>query len=142
MLNGVKLSCQFNSNIENLSESGPEIYISKVYIGKFNIDSKYNPGIFANKDFTSDEIIEKAPFIESQLDKSNDISRDYSLNTKNGKVALGYISLYNHSDNPNAILYFDNNIVIIKTKKPIKKDQEIFISYDNDYWKTINNKNY
>ena len=114
-----------------------------IYINKSNIGGKYGRGIFANKDFTLDEIIEKAPFIEDQLDNFNGVTRDYVFNTKDGKVALafGYVSLYNHSDNPNAMWYFENDNIIIKTKNPIKKGQEIFISYGNDYWKTRNHLN-
>lgn len=132
----LKLSYHFNYSIENFSEF--EYLNPGIYINKSDIGGKYGRGIFAARDFTIDELIEKAPFIEDQLDKFNGVSRDYVFNTKDGKVALafGYVSLYNHSDDPNAIWYFDGDRVIIKTKKPIKKGQEIFISYGNDYWKT------
>ena len=134
----LKLSYQFNCNIENFSEFGC-LYPS-IYINKSNIGGKYGRGIFANKDFIIDEIIEKAPFIEDKLEKFNGISRDYVFNTREGYVGLGfgYASLYNHNDEPNAVWYFDNDKIIIKTKKPIKKGQEISISYGNDYWNTRN----
>lgn len=132
----LKLSYQLNWISENLSDSG---YINYgIYIAKSEIGGKYGRGIFGNKDFLINEIIEKAPFIEDQLDNFNGISRDYVFNTKNNKAALafGYVSLYNHSDVPNAMWYFDNDKIIIKTQAPIKKGQEIFISYGNEYWKT------
>jgi hypothetical protein len=137
----LKLSYQLNCNVENFSEFG--CLYPGIYIGKSNIGGKYGRGIFANKDFTIDEIIEKAPYIEDKLEKFNGVSRDYVFNTKEGKVALafGYASLYNHNDDPNAIWYFEDERVVIKTKKPIKKEQEIFISYGNEYWKSRNHMN-
>lgn len=134
----LKLSYQLNCSMENFSDFG--CLYSSISIGKSDIGGKYGRGIFASKDFTIGEIIEKAPYIEDQIDKFNGVSRDYVFNTKDGKVALafGYASLYNHSDDPNAVWYFEDDNVVIKTRNPIKKGQEIFISYGNDYWKTRN----
>lgn len=129
----LKLSYQLNCSVENFSEIG--CLNSSIIIAKSDIGGKYGRCIFANKDFTIDEIIEKAPYIEDTLDKFIGVSRDYVFNTKDRKAALafGYVSLYNHSDDPNAMWYFEDEMIVIKTKKPIKKGQEIFISYGNDY---------
>ena len=52
-------------------------------------------------------------------------------------VALGYGSLYNHSNTPNANWTNDveNKTFIFFSTKPIKKGEEIFIYYgDENYW--------
>jgi hypothetical protein len=132
----LKLSYQINCRTENFSDVG--CINPNIYIGQSEIGGKYGRGIFANRDFTIDEIFEKAPYIEDKLDKFNGISRDYVFNTKDGLVALGfgYASLYNHSDEPNATWYFEKDRIVFKTLKPIKKDTEILVSYGTDYWKT------
>lgn len=132
----LKLSYQTNCKVENFSEFG--CINPTLYIGKSQIGGKYGRGVFASRDLTIDEIIEKAPYIEDKLEKFIGISRDYVFNTKEGHVALGfgYASLYNHSEEPNASWYFDNDRIVFKTIKPIKKDSEVLVSYGTDYWKT------
>jgi len=46
-------------------------------------------------------------------------------------MPLGNGAIYNHSSDPNAHYDYDriNNLIIFKTDKPIKKDEEIFVSY-------------
>ena len=135
----LKLSNQFNFKIENFSDFG--CINPTLYIGKSNIGGKYGRGVFASRDLSIDEIIEKSPFIEDKLEKFIGISRDYVFNTKDGNVVLGfgYASLYNHSEEPNASWYFENDRIVFKTTKPIKKDSEVLVSYGGDYWKTRKN---
>jgi len=47
---------------------------------------------------------------------------------------LGYISIYNHNDNNNAIWTTSDNGICIKTIKEINAGQEVFIHYGDNYW--------
>ncbi|MFM2385989.1 MAG: hypothetical protein RL660_746 [Bacteroidota bacterium] len=50
-------------------------------------------------------------------------------------VALGYISIYNHSYSANAEyeMDFDNNTITISTVRDIAKGEEITINYNGDH---------
>jgi hypothetical protein len=113
---------------------------SNVYLKQSNVGGKYGRGVFANKDFTKDEIIELAPYIEGDTTNMIGIVRDYvfgkGANGLRSVIAFGYASLYNHSDTPSAIWNVDDSYVIIKALKPIKKDDEILVSYGDGYWRT------
>lgn len=58
-------------------------------------------------------------------------------------IALGYGSLYNHSDNCNTTYYFDKEkeLMIFEAIQPIAKNQEITINYlgSNSDGKSIEN---
>ncbi len=49
-------------------------------------------------------------------------------------IGLGYASLYNHSEKPNAEVTFDltDELMLIKCTKPISAGDEICINYLND----------
>jgi hypothetical protein len=111
---------------------------SNIYLKKSKIGGKLGRGIFANKNFNKDEVIEKAPYIEDKISAFNGLIRDYIFgkNSNNAIVAFGYASLYNHSDTPNATWNITDDYLEIKSIKPIIKDTEIVISYGNNYWNT------
>lgn len=100
-------------------------------------------GVFAAKDFSSGEIIEKCPLLKLDVHEKNPLLVDYRFWWEvDGKrmfyvLALGYGSLYNHSNQP--IAYFINNhkdftIDFIATRE-IKKGEEILIDYGGEeYW--------
>lgn len=60
-------------------------------------------------------------------------------------LALGFGSIYNHSDTPNTKqkLNFKNGVMKIQARDTIKKDEEIFVTYGDkyflirDFWKNI-----
>jgi hypothetical protein len=50
-------------------------------------------------------------------------------------LMLGYGSLYNHSDDPNAEVWWGAcETFIMESLKDIKAGEEIFIDYGSDYW--------
>ena len=109
-----------------------------IYIKKSKIGGKLERGVFANKVFKKDEIIEKAPYIEDKTSNFLGLIRDYifSKTDTNSVVAFGFASLYNHSNTPNAVWKITNDYVEIIASKQIEKDSEILISYGENYWKT------
>lgn len=111
-----------------------------LYLKTSQLGGKYGRGVFANKDFEIGDTIELAPYIEDDTENFKGVIRDYIF-SKNGSkdrsvVAFGFGSMYNHSDSPNSRWEVNNEYVKIQCIKPIKKDEEIFITYGDQYWKT------
>lgn len=111
---------------------------ANIYLKKSKIGGKLGRGVFANKSFKKDDIIEKAPYIEDNTGNFSGLVRDYifSKSETNSVVAFGFASLYNHSDTPNAAWKITNDFVEIIALTTIEKDSEILISYGENYWKT------
>ena len=64
----------------------------------------------------------------------------FDFDEDNVLIAFGYCSMYNHVDNPNAEWeVLNENQLMIKSIKDIKKDEEIFVSYGDDYWTSRRN---
>ncbi|MHB1948413.1 MAG: SET domain-containing protein-lysine N-methyltransferase [Gammaproteobacteria bacterium] len=92
-------------------------------------------GVFAEKDIRKGEKIEECYFILS--DCEDDIIMDFIFDA-GGRSALllGYGSLYNHSENPNAdyIINRKTRIATFTAAEAIKKGQEIFVSYGDEWF--------
>lgn len=98
-------------------------------------------GVFALATFLKGEIIEVAPYIAVPA-KEHNIIEQTSLNNYwylvNGKkdcaIGLGYTSLYNHSNNPNATYFIRSKSKTIKivASVDILANQEITIDYGYD----------
>lgn len=95
-------------------------------------------GIFSNIDIPEHSIIEICPLIIIpneeliQIDKTK--LYDYYFvwdEDKNAALALGYGSLYNHSDSANAIFTFQkvNHSLIVKSLRQINANEEITVDY-------------
>jgi hypothetical protein len=99
-------------------------------------------GVFANKDYKINDIIEICPTIKLIGNFGGPLQKYvYRYDNKHNLIAFGYCSIYNHSDTPNAVYRIINeNQLEIKIIKNIKKDEEIFVSYGDHYWKNSNNK--
>lgn len=103
---------------------------------------KKGRGVFALKNFSKGELIEKCPVIplsetDSQLaNKTHLHNYLYEWQTENQRaVILGYGFIYNHSYTAaNSKYYYDfkNKLMIYKAVKEIKKGKEILINYNRD----------
>jgi len=101
-------------------------------------------GVFAKENILEGEILEENPFLVIPMGKNEASSLfiDYRFNYPRIKsekqvIVLGSSSLYNHSENPNAMWETDteNEIFIFKAIKNINKDEEIFVYYGGEnYW--------
>lgn len=91
-------------------------------------------GVYAVNPIKPGNIIEECPvLILNEWEKS---LKNYWFswnknNTEKAAIALGYGSLYNHAEDPNAIAEQDyrRNIIVITALKPIAAGEEIFVSY-------------
>ena len=118
------------------------IYNPKVYVDKSPI---HGWGVFAKEDIMEGEVFEECPILTLPIDKGEITSLliGYRFNWPQGNdfeeqvVALGYGSLYNHSDNANSFWISDleNRTFKFISNREIKKGEEIFVWYgDMSYW--------
>lgn len=117
---------------------------NKIYVARSSI---HGLGIFANEDIAKGEVFEITPILDVVKSKEEDLGREFLYDyrfayNKNGKttklvLALGYGSLYNHSDDPNANWKLNEVLDMFEfyAVKDIKRGQEILIYYGNkEYW--------
>jgi len=109
--------------------------------GLFIMESKdRGRGVFTSRDINVGDVIESAPVITCDSVDTKIIHKtvlhDYyfSWGEKESAIALGFGSIYNHSETPNAefILDFENVCIDFEAIKPIKAGEEIFINYHSD----------
>ena len=99
-------------------------------------------GVFTTREFKPDTIIEISPVIilseedRIQVEKTKLYNYIFAWGPeeKEAAVGLGYISMYNHSYDSNCEyeMDFDSKTMTIKTMKPIKKGNELFINYNGN----------
>lgn len=120
-------------------------------------------GVFAKELIKAEELIEECrllklgyranynhdPVLKDYVWAGKDDGEQTRLHGVNQYIALGFGSLYNHNDQPNTIqhLDFENQVMTIKARQTIQKDEEIFVSYGKKYfmirnfWKNIQQNN-
>ena len=114
----------------------------KVYVKKSPV---HGWGVFAKEDIMENEVFEECPVLTLPIEKGEATSLlvDYRFNWPQGGdwqeqvLALGYGSLYNHSENANAFWISDleNKTFKFVSNRLIKQDEEIFVWYgDVNYW--------
>ncbi len=115
---------------------------TKIYVDKSPI---HGWGVFAKEKILAEEIIEECPIIPLPIVKGEHTGLliDYRFNFPSGLdwneqvVALGYGSIYNHSNSANAYWYSlnDKRTFVFVAKRDIEPGEEIFTYYGDDtYW--------
>lgn len=115
---------------------------TKIYVTKSPI---HGLGVFASDKIYENEVFEVCSFLDIGMKRgeSSPVFMDYRFNWPQGSdwekqvVGLGYASLYNHSDQPNAgwRSNVENNTFEFFAVKEILPGQEIFVWYgDDNYW--------
>ena len=100
-------------------------------------------GVFTKDDLPANIIVEVSPVIVMNAEERKllDITllHDYIFEWGKNKdqccMALGYISVYNHSFQSNCEyeMNFKDELIRIKTVREIKKGEELFINYNGDW---------
>ncbi len=120
-------------------------------------------GVFAKELIEAEELIEECrllklgyranynhdPVLKDYVWAGRDDGEQTKLHGVNQYLALGLGVLYNHADEPNTIqdLNFEMEIMTIKARQAIQKDEEIFVSYGKKYfmirnfWKNVHKNN-
>ncbi len=103
--------------------------------------SEMGRGVFTSEDLTADTIIEISPVIVmDQSDRrllDQTLLHDYIFEWGGQRccMALGYIPLYNHSYSSNCEyeMDFDAETMTIKTVRPVRAGEELFINYNGNW---------
>lgn len=96
-------------------------------------------GVFAKKRFGPEELIDTSVCLVKPNEHWGKATEDYVFcRGKMSALPLGFSALFNHSDTPNARHELTSGLKTIRifAIKPIKKDEEIFISYGPQYFPT------
>lgn len=112
--------------------------MKNIYIDKSPHGGLLERGVFALREFRKGSFIERCPVIpisEEDFAKLKGTAlENYPFSWEGVKtcIALGYGSLYNHSDTPN-IAWVDwvDNVKIFYALRDIKKGEELFFNYNN-----------
>ena len=104
----------------------------------FAPSGKHRYGMYCTEDILRDSVIEICPIIVIPGEQAREIVRGYVLyeyyfewKKDSIAIALGYGSLYNHSEQPNAIFEPDykGQYIIFRALKDITAGQEILVDY-------------
>lgn len=100
-------------------------------------------GVFTSENIEANTIVEVAPVIimsgeeRKLLDKTllHDYIFEWGEDYQDCCMALGYVPVYNHSYNSNCEyeMDFENEIIQIKTMRPIVAGEELFINYNGNW---------
>ena len=101
-------------------------------------ETDHGRGVVATSDIAKGETIEVCPILELGSDDAGGLLNDYtvSLDGRAGvALLLGYGSLYNHSDKPNAEYVVEaSDAYSFVALRDIATGEEITISYGADWW--------
>ena len=100
-------------------------------------------GVFTRQKIDADVVIEESPVIvmsaedRIHLDKTllYDYIFEWGVNKNQCCMALGFVPLYNHNYESNCeyFMNYDEEIIQIKTMRPIKKGEELTINYNGNW---------
>lgn len=102
-------------------------------------ESQVGRAVFAEAAIAKGETIELCPVLGLAEDDARGVLTDYVVDDGSGGqvLMLGYGSLYNHSDDPNAeyVHEADDAYAFVATRD-IAAGEEITITYGDDWWST------
>ena len=104
-------------------------------------ETEHGRGVFATQAIAKDEVIEICPILELGPDDASGLLDDYVVNLGDDSggtaLMLGYGSLYNHSDDPNAEYLLEaEDAYSFCAIRDIAAGEQITISYGEDWWTT------
>lgn len=104
--------------------------------------SKKGRGVYTTKNIPAGTIVEISPVIVLTAKERAVIEKtklynyvfEWGASKKQGCIALGFASMYNHdySANCDYDMDFDQELITIRTVKKIKKGEELFVNYNAD----------
>lgn len=108
-----------------------------------NRTSSKGRGIFTKEKIATNTIIEDSPVIvmtaadRVQLDKTllHDYIFEWGSNNDRCCMALGFVSVYNHSYQSNCEYFmdFEEEMIQIKTTRPVEPGEELTINYNGGW---------
>ena len=102
-------------------------------------------GVIATAPIASGETIEVCPVLALDPADAGGVLTDYVVDpgddSEGAALMLGYGSLYNHSEDPNAeYVYVDDDTYEFLALRDIRAGEEITISYSDEWWETRERK--
>jgi SET domain-containing protein len=101
---------------------------------------KKGRGVYTSKNIPAGTVIEISPVLVLSPKERKTIEEtklfdyifEWGNNHKSGAIALGYVSLYNHSYDANCDydMDYDNLLMTVRTVKPVKKGAELCVNYN------------
>ena len=104
-------------------------------------ETEHGRGVIATAEIAEGETIEVCPIIELEEGEATGLLNDYTVNLGDDRpgvaLLLGYGSLYNHADEPNAeyIAEADDAYTFVAVRD-IAAGEQITISYGEEWWAT------
>jgi SET domain-containing protein len=99
-------------------------------------------GVYASEPIPAGTVIEIAPVLVLGETERTEVEKtslynyifEWGDDNKQACIALGYVSIYNHSYHSNCEyeMDFESDLITIKTVKPVGKGEELFINYNAD----------
>jgi SET domain-containing protein len=113
-------------------------------LSSLTIDTSENRGrgVFTTKNIPAGTVIETSPVIELTTKERKQIEGtklyhyifEWGTSRRKAAMALGYISMYNHSFDPNCEYEqdYEAHTMTIRTIRDVKKGEELYFSYNGD----------
>ena len=95
-------------------------------------------GVFSDEEIKQNEIIEECCILKNKSYLPEHLNYYFEYVDKEYfALALGFGSIYNHSNDPNAEYDFDplNELLVFRATRLIKEGEEIFVYYGDDWFK-------
>lgn len=148
-------------NKSTFKDYAPPEIIEKIELNiprkaKLGYSVVHGRGVFADRDISQGEIIERCPFVVlgyRMRYHSDPVLLAYlythvcpcdecKKHGGNFLLILGYGQIYNHQDNHNAEFKYDfkHQIVDVFALRSISKDEEIFVNYGESYFRNREKK--
>lgn len=99
-------------------------------------------GVFTSKNIPAGTVIEISPVIDLTIKERKQIEGtklyhyifEWANSRKQAALALGYVSMYNHSFEPNCEYEqdYEEKTMTIRTIRNVKKGEELLFSYNGD----------
>lgn len=99
-------------------------------------------GVFTSKNIAAGTVIEISPVIDLTIKERKQIEGtklyhyifEWGKSRRQACLALGYVSMYNHSFEPNCEYEqdYEERTMTIRTLRNIKKGEELMFSYNGD----------
>ena len=104
-------------------------------------ETKFGRGVVAAAPIAKGETIEICPVLAIDAVEAGNVLNDYVVDpgdeSEGAVVMLGYGSLYNHSEDPNAeYVWLADDTYEFTALQDIAPGEEITISYSEEWWQT------
>ena len=136
---------KYKNKYLKLKGGAEDIFTDKrLYVGKSKLDGA-EWGVFSSEPISKGTVIEVTRTLklkDDHLSHDDNILNDYvyKLDDDHSVIALGYGSLFNHHDDPHIEFDIMDRKISYTTIKDIKPNEEVFISYGDDWWRNRKGK--